>query len=354
MKFAFNVKINQNSWGGGNSFLKIIYKFLRREGHNVYFDLSSKDLDAIFIIDPRSNNSTLAFPIIDVINYCLFKNNKTLIIHRINECNSKRYNSRIDIDNLLKKTNKFADHTIFVSKWLKNQKIWAKKNNVNSSVIMNGSDKKIYNTKGKKYWRKKDKFKIVTHQWSNNWNKGFGYYKKLDKLLDLPYWKSKIQFSFIGNLPDGLELKNTKIIKPLNEKLLASELKKHDGYITGSKFEPGSNHQNEAALCGLPLFYIDHSSMPEYCRDYGKSFNKNNFEKNLKLFFINYPIYKKKLKTFQFNESFVERKYKKLINKIKMNKLTRKRKNHYYLYLYFFADKLKFYFFKLFRKFINQ
>ena len=64
----------------------------------------------------------LAFPIIDVINYCLFKNNKTLIIHRINECNSKRYNSRIDIDNLLKKTNKFADHTIFVSKWLKNQK----------------------------------------------------------------------------------------------------------------------------------------------------------------------------------------------------------------------------------------
>ena len=105
MKFAFNVKINQNSWGGGNSFLKIIYKFLRREGISD-FDLSSKDLDAIFIIDPRSTIS-LAFP--DVINYCLFKNNKTLIIHRI-ECNSKRYNSRIDI---YSQKRKFADHTIF-------------------------------------------------------------------------------------------------------------------------------------------------------------------------------------------------------------------------------------------------
>tara|TARA_B100000029_G_scaffold508467_1_gene595392 strand:- start:570 stop:1604 length:1035 start_codon:yes stop_codon:yes gene_type:complete len=342
--------IAKNSWGGGNAFLKIICKCLKEKGHEIFFNLNRNDLDAIFIIDPRFNNPYITFPLFDAINYCLFKNKKTLIIHRINECNKKRYKSKLDIDRLLFKTNKFSDYSIFVSRWLRSQNIWKNKNNFNSRIILNGSDINIFNNKGKRYWKKNKKFKFVTHHWSSNWNKGFKYYKILDKLIEKPYWKSKIEFNFIGNIPENLKLKNTNLIKPLNDYKLAKKLKEFDGYITGSLFEPGSNHQNEGALCGLPLFYINHSSMPEYCKNYGVSFNEKNFEKKLKIFIKNYTSYKKNLNYFKYNSNFLCQNFIKLINDIKIKKIKREKKKNLILYIYFFLDKLKFILIKYFKK----
>src|SRR5690606_22649252 len=36
--------------------------------------------------------------------------------------------------------------------------------------------------------------------------------------------------------------------------------------------EPGGNHQNEGALCGLPLLYRNSGCMPEYCDGFGVVF----------------------------------------------------------------------------------
>ena len=73
----------------------------------------------IFIIDPRYNNPYLSFTVGQAINYKLFKNNKTLIIHRINECNKKRYKSNLDIDKILKREKiPFSDYgTTFAREW---------------------------------------------------------------------------------------------------------------------------------------------------------------------------------------------------------------------------------------------
>tara|TARA_B110000008_G_scaffold227781_2_gene229696 strand:+ start:822 stop:1877 length:1056 start_codon:yes stop_codon:yes gene_type:complete len=342
MKFAFNVKIAKNSWGGGNAFLKIFTKFLKEKGHKVLFNLNDLDIDVIFIIDPRYNNPFITFPIAKAINYTLFKNNKTLIIHRINECNKKRFKSNLNIDNLLLKTNQFADYTIFVSKWLSKQRIWKNKNKKDSRVILNGSDKSIFNTKGKKNKKKNQKLSLVTHHWSNNWNKGFKYYKILDNLLDKPYWKSRVKFSFLGNIPQHLQFKNTNVLKPLNDHKLSKKLKEFDGYITGSMYEPGSNHQNEGALCGLPLFYIDHSSMPEYCETYGVSFKEKNFEKQLKLFKKKLPFYQKKIKKFKHNSDLVCKNYLDLINDISQKKIKRSDNFSLLIYIFFIFDFVKY------------
>jgi hypothetical protein len=58
----------------------------------------------------------------------------------------------------------------------------------------------------------------------------------------------------------------------LDGSALAEELRSHHGY-TASINEPGGNHQNEAALCGLPLLYRDSSCLPEYCNGFGVSFS---------------------------------------------------------------------------------
>ena len=68
-------------------------------------------------------------------------------------------------------------------------------------------------------------------------------------------------------------------------------MKKHHGYITASINEPGGNHQNEGALCGLPLLYSNSGCLPEYCDGYGIKFSKSNFENKLIEFFQNYSFF---------------------------------------------------------------
>ena len=125
--------------------------------------------------------------------------------------------------------------------------------------------------------------KIVTHHWSSNPNKGAAIYSMLDKLsinTDL------FEFTYIGNYPKDIKFQNTNCINPLSGVDLAKELSKHHIYITASKNEPSGNHHMEAALCGLPILYIDSGALPEYCSNYGVMFDESNIEEKLKKLFL--------------------------------------------------------------------
>ena len=124
-----------------------------------------------------------------------------------------------------------------------------------SKVILSGSDNNFFNRNLYSKWDRNEKIKLVTHHWSNNWMKGFKTYLAIDKILDKDEWNKRIEFTSIGNTPKGLSFKNTTVIKPLGEKELTNELKKHNLYITGSLNEPSGNHHIEAAQCGLPILY---------------------------------------------------------------------------------------------------
>ena len=66
------------------------------------------------------------------------------IIHRVNECDIKRDKS-INIEPLLVKTMKIADHVIFISKWLQNYFIKKYSLNLSSySYILNGCNKILF------------------------------------------------------------------------------------------------------------------------------------------------------------------------------------------------------------------
>ncbi len=299
MKISIGTNIKEGPWGGGNLFAINLKKYLQSNGHTVVHDLLDSDIDLILITEPRKTSESSAFTHFDVLNYIKFVNNETIVFHRINECDERKntnYTNKYIIN-----ANLVSDYTIFVSKWLKNIYETQGINKRNNYVILAGADKIIFNRDSFKPWNRSGKLKIVTHHWGANWNKGFSIYKKLDQLLENTYWNSKIEFTYIGNIPDNFKFKNSNHILPLSGKKLAESIKKNHLYLTASLNEPSGNHHIEAAQCGLPVLYIDSGGIPEYCNGYGVIFNEYNFEEKLKEIMENYEIYINQIKNYPFS-----------------------------------------------------
>lgn len=280
MKISIGSKIQDGPWGGGNLFAINFSKFLTNNGHEVVYNLEDSDIDIILMTEPRKTSPSSAFSNYDVLNYLKYKNSEALVVHRVNECDEHKDTKFIN--KYISFANTCADATIFVSTWIKD--LYINMGNFSTKpykVILAGSDKSIFNKENFNFWDNSKKVKITTHHWSKNWNKGFEVYKFLDNLLSNEKYSSLIEFTFIGRLPDNLDLKNTKIVKPLTGSKLAKEIKKNHLYITGSLNEPSGNHHIEALQCGLPVLYIDSGGIKEYCEGYGIEFKLENLEEKL-------------------------------------------------------------------------
>lgn len=271
MKVAIGYRVKEGPWGGGNRIIRALTDELVRIGHNVVYNLVDKDIDIILMTDPRSRIANISFAAGEIIRYLLFTNPNAIVIHRVNECderkNTKTMNFRLKIANYC------ADHTVFVGSWLARLETWKKKSPSEYTVILNGANKSVFNPEGHEPWDRSRPLRLVTHHWAGNWMKGFDVYQYLDELLGETGWRKQIDFTYIGNLPKHFKFRNANHISPLDSQALADELRRHDVYITASLNEPGSNHQNEAAMCGLPLIYRNSGCLPEYCHGYGISFD---------------------------------------------------------------------------------
>ena len=258
MKIMFNRKPISGPWGGGNSFVINMSKYLESMGHQVVYDLVY-GIDLIFMIDPRPNEMGNS-----VGDLSLYKKSfpKVKIIHRINECD-KRKNTE-GMDDLLMRSNTIADKTVFISEWL--AKYFQDRGfNKEYDVIYNGCDTNLfYPLKNKQIG---ETVKLVTHHWSDNWMKGFDIYTKLDEYLQDC---QDYEFTYVGRYNKSYEPKNTNIINPLHGAALGSELRKHDIYITASRWEPCGMHHVEAAASGLPtLFHGEGGGINELCVKHG-------------------------------------------------------------------------------------
>jgi len=307
MKISIGFKQITGPFGGGNQFLQNLQKFLKENGHTVVNHLDDLDIDIILITNPLIDSETSTFNNFDVDNYVRFKNPTSIVFQRINECDERKGTNFINTK--LNKFNRNVDINLFVSSWLKDlfseYDLGRKKN----YVILGGPDKLIFNNKDKIKWEKEEKIKLVTHHWSNNWLKGFDEYLFIDSLLSDLKNQKKFQFTYIGNIPKNIEFKNTRLIAPMSDIELAQELKKHDIYITASKNEPSGNHHMEAAMCGLPILYVNSGGLPEYCYEFGEEFNKINFIDALETISKNYEVFFEKLNNYPFTFENAARNY---------------------------------------------
>ncbi len=316
MKIAIGFNITEGSWGGGNQFANSLSRAAISKGHTITNELKEVDIDIILLTDPRNFNYGVAFGSLEILFYLLFKNKNTVVVHRINECDERK-NTR-HMNSFLRWANYLSDHNVFISHWLTNLNIYEK--NKPYTVILNGADEKVFNDSENKLWVKGEPLKIVTHHWSSNKMKGFDVYKKLDELILSEEWKGKIEFTYIGNIPKGFNFKNTKVIKPINGKKLARELSRHHVYITASNNEPAGMHHIEAVLTGLPVIYKNSGALPEYCKNFGVSFDLLEFIPALDKMFQNYFSYKENLKNYSNTASKMSDEYLNLFKKLIDNK----------------------------------
>jgi len=317
IKVALGYKEVTGPWGGGNRFIKALKIELNKFGYKYTNNLKDKDIDIILLTDPRYSSSLVNFSIAQIILYKIFKNPNVIIVHRVNECDERKKTKFMN--SMLIKANWCADYTIFVGSWLIMLNVW--KNNIRTpyKVILNGSDKKIFNNQGYQIWNEKEPLRLVTHHWGGNWMKGFDIYSKIDEMLEDKFWKSKISLTYIGNLPKRFVFKNVKHIKPLDDLFLSNELKKNHVYLTASINEPGGNHQNEGALCGLPVLYRDSGCLPEYLKGYGIMFNEQNFVSSLNKMILNYKNYVTKMDKYPHNSEKCALEYIKLFKNLSNN-----------------------------------
>jgi hypothetical protein len=259
-------------------------------------------------MDPRRNHQNLTFDLRNIVNYMRKINPNVIIVHRINECDERK-NTR-HMNSKLRAANYIADSTIYVGSWLKKLNLRHSNSFKNlDKVILNGSNSSIFNSKDFIPWSGVGPIKLVTHHWSANLMKGWDVYSKIDSLLSDAYWGQKFSFTYIGNLPRGIRLQNSNHVLPKSGVDLAKEISSHHGYLTASINEPGGNHQNEGALCGLPLLYRDSGCLPEYCNGFGLAFNELNIEAKLLEFYERYNLLIKVMPGYPHTSNAMAKEY---------------------------------------------
>ena len=134
--------------------------------------------------------------------------------------------------------------------------------------------------------------------------------------------EKKIQFTYIGNLPNGFKFKNTKHKSPINGHKLGLELSKHHLYISASINEPAGMHHIEGILCGLPIIYRNSGALPEYCKDFGISFENEDFIPALQRMLKDYSRFKKNIIKYPYNSEKMTGEYLNLFSKLLKNRTT--------------------------------
>jgi len=279
MHVSVGVNLQEGPWGGGNQFGHALVKHLRARGVRVSFDLKARDLDLIVLAEPRTELAISAYDDRAIHRYLRDVNPRVLVVHRINECDERKGSDGVNAR--LIAANRVADHTVFVSGWLRDLFLGHGIASRSMSVIFNGSDRTIFHPQGYRRWDGAEPLRLVTHHWGANWLKGFDIYGRLDNLLGDAAFRERFAFTYIGRLPEAFHFHHATYLEPLHGPQLAATLRSHHVYLTASQFEPGGNHQNEGALCGLPLLYRDSGCLPEYCAGYGLIFDADTFEEQL-------------------------------------------------------------------------
>lgn len=279
MKIALGLRTKEVPWGGGNQFGRAFSRYARANGHTICEDLSSPDIDIIVMTDPRRHSTSSTFTDIDIVQYLVAVNPRAVVVHRMNECDASRNTRLRDPRRML--ANRCADHTVFISRWLRDYFAERRFRFANPTVIRNGADSALFNADGAAVWDGREPLRIVSHHWSDNWMKGFDIYVELDRLLGQAPFRDLFTFTYIGRLPAGVTLPNTRCFAPLFGEELAAALKQNHVYLTAARNEGAGMHHIEGAMCGLPVLHLDSGAVPEYCAGFGVSFRPWTFEASL-------------------------------------------------------------------------
>jgi glycosyltransferase involved in cell wall biosynthesis len=285
---AMNIKPRVGSWGGANQWSSQMKRWLEYHGWKVTYDFKVAP-DAI-LLGHMGTSSEETFGAEDVAKIKK-KIPKIPCLQRINDNDIRKDSSTMDA--LLAKSNKVADHTIFVSRWLRDyhQKRWFDPQRPHS-IILPGADPRFFHPIGAAV--SAPPYRLVTHHWSDNWKKGFDIYQQIDEWL-AAHEKPPLELWIIGRWPQEIQWKKAVTFTPRSGADLAFLLQQCHGYISASRYEPGAMHVVEGLQCGLPLLYHRDSGGT---RELGEKFGReigDDLEETLSNFLKELPALRRSL-----------------------------------------------------------
>jgi len=260
-------------------FGKVLANYFGERGIDVLFDLHDPDIDIILLTDPRRASESSSFTDADTAYYLTNINSRAIVVQRVNDSSHSRgfdFRSR-----RLAFANHCAHQTVFVSHWLRDINDGEGFSFIEPVVIHNGADRSVFHAVGGRMWDGNEKLRVVTHHWSNNWLKGFDVYCEIDRLLGQKPYSELFDFTYVGRMPDDVQFRHARVVAPLTGSHLAEQLRSHHVYVSASIGEAAGNHYIEGAMCGLPVLYRRSGSLPEYCSEFGFSFDEGEISVGL-------------------------------------------------------------------------
>jgi len=310
-KIMLNRPIKREAWGGGSHFITCFSEYLSKNGYDVVFSLEP-NIDVIFMFDPRPS---VGGDCANSIYQYKQSNTNTKIIQRINDTDIARPLDRPWRVSMLLQSNVIADHTIFISNWVKNHYIEKGFNSQKSNtVIINGCNSEWYFPENERDLNKEN-IKLITHHWSDNFMKGFDIYNFLD---DYVKNRDDLSFTYMGRYNKDYQPKNTKLIDPTYGAEIGDIIRSHDIYITAARWEACGMHHIEAARCGLPvLYHRDGGGVPEVCKAHGVEFStKSDFKQALQEIIRNYHDIRSKINYSYLSSERCLNEYEGVIKKV--------------------------------------
>lgn len=262
---AVNLRPRRGAWGGANQWAAQVVRMFEYQGWAVRFDLS-ESVDAVVMTHTGMSADTTFGA--DEVEALKARRPGVRCVHRINDNDIRKETT--GMDEWLARSNRVADHTVFVSGWLRDHHAagWFDAGRPHS-VIVPGADPRYFHAVGRSAWRPGMRLRLVTHHWSDNWRKGFDVYQDIDRLVAESH-AGRFELWVIGRWPRDLEWKAARTLPPASGEALTALLRECHGYVSASRFEPGAMHVAEGLQCGLPLLYHrDSGGTVEQGRKYG-------------------------------------------------------------------------------------
>jgi glycosyltransferase involved in cell wall biosynthesis len=268
---AMNLTPRSGSWGGANQWASQIAKALRLCGYDVRYDLR-RPADVILMTHTGLSAGT-SFGV-DEVRAFKVQNPGVPCVHRINDNDLRKGTDRMDA--FLARSSEVADHTVFVSEWLRDYHAerWFDTARPHS-IIAPGANPAVFHPLGNRPPTKGGAFRIVTHHWSDHPSKGFPVYARIDEAIasgELPGFELWV----IGRWPRDLRWQTARTFPPCAGRELAQKLRACHAYVTASRHEPGAMHPVEGIQCGLPVaFSADSGGSATQCAPYGVRFERD-------------------------------------------------------------------------------
>ena len=249
---ALNLAPRRSPYGGGNQFVAQLSRALRRLGYAVRHDLH-RAVDVVLIVEAR--DELAAFGVAEIARW-RERRPQGVIVHRVNECDKRKGTSTMDV--ALQRANALAEHTVFLSTWLRDYHAERWFDGARpSSVVRSGADPRAFHPIGTGPPSPHEPFRIATHHWSDHPLKGFAVYAQIDAAIAEGRLQG-FELSVIGRWPQDMVWRAARPQAPLAGGRLGDALRRAHAYVTASLWEPGGMHVAEALQCGLPVAYHQH------------------------------------------------------------------------------------------------